>query len=254
MATQEIEQQRGLYNDGTHLIQVHIRPDDRVLEVGPGAIYGPNRRVLPMDMGGVFGVGHQLVSGIGALTILGPSKVDNITHEGGLNDMSGLTATLEEIQENVPGMLSQITSVESLIQDYQPEGKKFDVIWDHLTFFNWLISPTTNYGADLRRIVTTVDHYLDLIADNGKIILFYKRTPYLAETVEVFQSAAETYNYSINIEQAEVLNEKYVEPKKLIPHIRTHYPWWNDRIQNDVLHPAYHAGRVIIIQKQPQVA
>lgn len=248
----EVEQRQQFYSTGTEIINTHIQPNDRVLEVGPGAEYGEDNSVLPMDIGGVFGIGHRLAQAAGNLTVLGLSQKDKLEYEGGYNNMPLLQATIQDISANIPNVLSAITFIESPILNYQPsEDQKYDVVWDHLTFFEWLVPSSNDRTRVTSKIVAASEHYLDLVDENGKIILFFRYSPVVSEIKNAFKGIAATYDYTVTIEESTLLTEAYTEPGELAPYLRTNYQEFKDTARNGSLFPTYEARKVLVIQKMP---
>lgn len=200
------------YPTGSDLIQRHIQPDNHVLVVGPGLLDGVNGYSLPMDVGGVFGVGYKLAGGIGKLTILGLSSQDGKEYCGGCNNIPELQRSLKEISRVVS--LCPIRYVESPILKFNPEGGGFDTVWDHLTFFGYIINSQDSIDGALK-------HYLALLKPGGKLLLFYSRfSLFVNEVINEVKSAADALLCGVSCENIILIDDVYDVPQELVTYIR----------------------------------
>lgn len=185
----------------------YIRPDSRVLLVGPGQRLSSSL-TLPMDCG-VFAMSEYLDHFAGALDIIGLPA--GRFQEGGVSDIVGLRTTMKELFAAAYIKPPPTRYFEADIHSFSAPTR-YDVIWDHSTYVGWIAKYQLAKNVFLLSAITSsLLKYIHLLKTNGRILLFYNSR--IAQNVEVVSQIVSIFDKdfedNVQIEGCSITQDVY---------------------------------------------
>lgn len=219
----------------------YIPPDSDVLIVGIG-----KRGELPMCPA-LYVLPEYVTKGSITINDLPPSDL-----RGGLHNAEQVGRTMLRLYEAFQAKIPQFSFELHNFFDMWSSTERYDVIFDHLTIYHWIIEQSNRYPHTdhLDAIVNLVNH---LLVDNGKLYMFYNQESVYFDKqrlVDITDFECRFHDSGMEVTKIDSIVDVYPISPDLENQLRIHYDKNHEQynFSYNMYWPIYMASGLLIVQ------